>query len=250
MKRVTHTNRSAGFTLIELLVVIGIIGLLAALLLGTINGAIESARRTTCQNNLAQVGKAFKNHANENDDAMPTQSSQVNWYNHIALYMGMRLKNDDHVTDEQVSNSKSMLCPTSYRLRKGELGSNTVLMSYGMNNKLNPFRAKSKIDPLAIYPGQSFPMSLFEIPSKTFLVGDGRFASNKWNIHTDETITDEATAENIFVHGKNNMNAVFFDGHTGQLNIKDIPDNTKDQSIWRETDYTPRMFWEGYFDPQ
>ncbi len=45
-----------GFTLVELLVVIAIIGILVGLLLPAIQAAREAARRSSCQNNLRQIG--------------------------------------------------------------------------------------------------------------------------------------------------------------------------------------------------
>ena len=89
-----HTTRRA-FTLIELLVVIAIISLLISILLPSLRGAREQARRAYCLANLRSIGQAATAYAGDesNELIIPIHSSMVTyrpadeyWLNRTAMW--------------------------------------------------------------------------------------------------------------------------------------------------------------------
>ena len=70
-------NKESGFTLIELLVVIAIIGLLASIILASLNSARKKGRDARRSADLSQIRNALELYASDNNGNYPAYSSTL-----------------------------------------------------------------------------------------------------------------------------------------------------------------------------
>jgi type II secretory pathway pseudopilin PulG len=76
-------RRKQAFTLVELLVIIAVIAILIGLLVPAVQQAREAARRSTCRNNLKQIGLALADYENVNRVLPPSCTGDMAygvWY--------------------------------------------------------------------------------------------------------------------------------------------------------------------------
>jgi len=159
-----HTRKA--FTLIELLVVIAIIAILAAVLFPVFAKAREKARQTSCINNCKQLGLAFMQYVQDNDEKLPSSNNYgSDWAIHIYPYVkssGVYACPDDSLSRTQAETNQ------------GENPANCVPVSYCWNSyvALTGLWTGGPVSPWSQNtPGAKF--SLLKAPSTTVMLYEG-----------------------------------------------------------------------------
>ncbi len=208
-----------GFTLIELLVVIAIIALLAAILFPVFARARENARKSSCANNLKQIGIGLTQYTQDFDETLP-RSGDSGWHGEDPGDGSSANSSWRQRIHPYIKNTQVFICPSNTQGKNvsdaNGPGGPAINRSYLIN--ANIYRNN--------WVGQGLSISVVQAPSSRIQVIDGSgdgFNGVYWNPEWDGGLSGRGFAGHL-----STMNILFMDGHVKALR----PTATLTPNMW------------------
>ena len=194
-------QRLAGFTIVELLVVIAILGLLVSLLLPAIQAVRAVGQRTTCLNNLREIGLCTQIYVTSHDCYPTAWTSDTHWW-------------VDEI-EPNLSTYAVFQCPSDQDKVAPRSDIPSLHLSYGMNT--------SKFSDWAhlLLPENGDPENAVKSynvlhPNRIILFADSTVTvsyGNAKGFYLSQSYTEIPPYYLNFRHINGTFNAVYCDGH-------------------------------------
>jgi len=223
------------FTLIEMLVVIAIIGILASMLMPSLQSAMSSAKSLACMNNQKQNGTTFTIYSNENNGAVflySKISGQAHWSNKL-------------IENGYGDNKEIFVCPDAeptsfldtgltYGIRLGTWGA--YYYTYDNQNS----SAFKLVGPTATSTSLFYPSQYAQI-SKALMITDSVFTADSGsNVLYKKGRQKYSLGNNIQVRHTEKANMLWGDNHVTSLSVGGIWDSFLNVLITKKV-YTREM---------
>ena len=200
----SRNSRRSAFTLIELMVVIGIIAILIAFLLPSLQMARQSAIRLQCMNNLRTIGHGLYMYSNANKH-LPLRLGAQDWQG-----TGDTWGYDEELVQMKVAIKDTFICPS--HADAGMLNETPHQPSYGMN---------WFFDNQPITKGRSSDILVAESAGTS---GSGSHRADVWDRPPGQLdrYRHGAGGSSLTTAGqRRRSNWLFFDGHVEWLTYED-----------------------------
>lgn len=256
----------SGFTLAELMVTIGIIALLAALLFPVMKGVRDRGKVAVCSNNLKQLGVAFQQYLNDNQQRYPGAGQYQKWAN--GGHWVAAVANGNNATGKASGGAFASMTDPTDTVGQPYTGAearpeNGALYSYVKNP--NVYICPS--EPNAEYKRLTYSMNCaiaglnatvrMKQPSEVVLLVDENNANDGffWAFNANQAygaVSTDALSQNHLKGG----NLLFCDGHVKFYNYNALPldddlkvkENATVAPMYKiRVTGTPR-FWDRAFD--